>query len=152
MSNQNINNIIEHNKKKLQVLMETACLAMEGDMSARAAGKYGEHLKAKDLGNYEENFKHKIEQEGLTTTGRIGNSTPYGHYIEFGTGEYAEKGNGRKGGWFFTSPRKLNNAFALYQNKKGEYVYFTLGMKPRPIMRTAAKEMQKQIKQIFGVK
>lgn len=137
--NSNIPKILANNSKRLQTLMGVACADLEGDMQARASGKYGAALQAVDFGNYKNSFVHKISQEGLTTIGRVGNSTNYGHYIEFGTGEYAENGQGRKNGWVY------------FDAKRNKFV-FTLGMRPRPIMRTAAKERQKSIKAIFGVK
>lgn len=50
-----------------------------------------------------------------------GPNTPWAPYLEYGTGEYAEKGDGRKGGWF-------------YVDRKGQW-HFTLGMHPQPFVR-----------------
>jgi len=50
----------------------------------------------------------------------IGPETHYAPYLEYGTGEFAESGKGRKGGW-------------MYKDEKGWH--FTLGMRPRPFVR-----------------
>ena len=54
------------------------------------------------------------EQEGVAT---IGSPLENAIWEEFGTGEYALNGDGRKGGWF-------------YEDKKGNG-HFTYGKKPR---------------------
>lgn len=49
-------------------------------------------------------------------TGIVGSGLEYAIYQEFGTGEYAAKGDGRKGGW-------------AYQDDNGNW-HFTKGTKP----------------------
>jgi hypothetical protein len=53
----------------------------------------------------------------------IGPETEYAPYLEYGTGEYAAAGDGRKGGWVY----KGRNGFV-----------FTLGMRPRPYVLPSA--------------
>jgi hypothetical protein len=50
----------------------------------------------------------------------IGPETDYGLWLEYGTGEFAEGGKGRKGGW-------------VYKDANG--FHFTFGMQPRPFVR-----------------
>lgn len=74
-------------------------------------------------------------------TAYIGSSLEYAIWQEFGTGEYALNGNGRKGGW-------------VYKNfKTGEYV-FTRGNKPRRMLYHAFEQkktaVENRAKQIFG--
>lgn len=66
----------------------------------------------------------------------IGTNCEYAIYVEYGTGEFAENGNGRKGGW-------------LYKTPDGE-VHFTYGMEPRPYLRPAFRQNQKAIKDILA--
>jgi hypothetical protein len=118
--------------------MELACEYLEGDMKARATGHMGEELKAFDLGNYANSFYHKVRIDGSVIEGIVYNTAEYSPHIEFGTGEYAEDGEGRKGGWVYPDP------------KTGE-LKFTLGMKPRPVMRSSFIEGQESLKTILGV-
>lgn len=72
--------------------------------------------------------------------GYVGTNVEYAIYIEFGTGEFAENGRGRKGGW-------------VYQDPSGEW-HFTYGQPPQPYLRPAFRQNRIQIealaKQIFG--
>ena len=71
----------------------------------------------------------------------IGSSLKYSVYQEFGTGEYALEGNGRKGGWIYKS------------GKDGKF-YRTNGVKPQRMLYRAllAKKPQitSQAKKILG--
>jgi len=85
-----------------------------------------------------------ITREGDTVVAQIGPSAPYGKYLEYGTGRYAENGNGRRTPW-------------VYRGPGGRY-YTTEGMKPRPYMRPALdenrdkaiKEMQRAFRNLTG--
>ena len=72
--------------------------------------------------------------------GYVGTNVDYAIYVEFGTGEFAENGNGRKGGW-------------MYKDPSGEW-FFTRGMEPQPYLRPAFRQTKGQIealaKSIFG--
>lgn len=72
--------------------------------------------------------------------GYIGTNVEYAIYVEFGTGEFAENGRGRKGGW-------------VYQDPSGEW-FFTWGQEPQPYLRPAFRQTRKEIeslaKAIFG--
>lgn len=72
--------------------------------------------------------------------GYVGTNVEYAIYVEFGTGEFAENGRGRKGGW-------------VYQDPSGEW-FFTWGQEPQPYLRPAFRQTRKEIeslaKAIFG--
>lgn len=59
-------------------------------------------------------FQHRVEDS--THTAYIGSSDENAIWEEFGTGEHALKGNGRKGGW-------------SYKDEKGDW-WHTFGKKP----------------------
>jgi len=61
---------------------------------------------------------------------------PYYYYVEFGTGQFAEKGNGRKTPWVYFSKR-LNR-----------FVY-TTGMKAQPSLRPGLFISRNEILKIF---
>lgn len=72
--------------------------------------------------------------------GYVGSNVEYAIYVEFGTGEFAENGRGRKGGW-------------VYQDSSGEW-FFTWGQEPQPYLRPAFRQTRKEIeslaKTVFG--
>jgi HK97 gp10 family phage protein len=86
-----------------------------------------------DTGNLKGSIVHKVNESDLSVT--IGTNVEYAPYIEFGTGEFAEGGKGRKGGW-------------VYIDEKGNK-HFTLGNKPQPFLRPALLENKENILKIF---
>lgn len=62
----------------------------------------------------------------------VGSSADYAVFIEFGTGEFAENGGGRKGGWVYRS------------DKDGKW-YFTYGQPPKPFLRPAFRNNKSRI-------
>ena len=67
-----------------------------------------------DTGKTKNSFRHHVDDDSHKAT--IGSSEENAIWEEFGTGEYALEGNGRKGGW-------------AYQDAKGDW-HFTHGKKP----------------------
>lgn len=65
-------------------------------------------------GRTKNSFRHKVDDSSHTAV--IGSDYENAIWEEFGTGEHALKGNGRKGGWF-------------YEDEKGDG-HFTYGKKP----------------------
>lgn len=67
-----------------------------------------------DTGKTKGSWQHHVDDETHVAT--IGSNYENTIWEEFGTGEYALKGNGRKGGW-------------TYQDEKGDW-HHTTGKKP----------------------
>lgn len=110
--------------------MEAACLIVEAAAKANApVGTSGE-LRDK--------IDHVVKQSGGIITGQIGSPTDYAMYVEYGTGEFAENGAGRKGGW-------------SYQTPDGEW-HHTDGMQPQPFLRPAFRENKANIENVIGKK
>ncbi len=86
-----------------------------------------------DTGNLRGSITAEVDENALVA--RVGTPVEYAPYIEFGTGEYAENGDGRKGGWFYE-----------YDGNKGEKgKRFTRGSKPQPFLRPALIENKEKI-------
>lgn len=91
-----------------------------------------------DTGNLRGSITAEVDETALVA--RIGTPVEYAPYIEFGTGEFAENGDGRKGGWFYD-----------YDGNKGEKgKRFTLGNKPQPFLRPALLENKDKIAGILN--
>jgi hypothetical protein len=74
-------------------------------------------------------FRHVVDDSKHVAT--IGSSDENAIWEEFGTGEYALKGNGRKGGWF-------------YVDEEG-HGHFTRGKKPSRAMWNAYTTLKSKI-------
>lgn len=89
-----------------------------------------------DFGFLRDTIDYKLKNINGQVVGIVGSPLKYAIYVEFGTGEFAENGAGRKGGW-------------VYQDPEGEWV-FTWGQEPEPFMRDAFRQNKKQIIEIIG--
>ena len=94
-----------------------------------------------DTGALKSSFQTDSFVDTDEKTAYIGSSLEYAIWQEFGTGEYALNGNGRKGGW-------------VYKDfKLGKFV-FTRGNKPRRMLYHAFEQkktaVENRAKQIFG--
>lgn len=76
---------------------------------------------------------HYIDEAQLR--GFVGSSALYAVYVEFGTGEFAENGSGRKGGW-------------VYKSAKDGKFYHTKGIRPQPYLRPAFRTNKSRIQAI----
>lgn len=82
-----------------------------------------------DTGQTKNSFKHKVVD--AEHTAYIGSDYENAIWEEFGTGEYALEGNGRKGGWF-------------YVDDKGKG-HFTRGKKPSRAFYKAYNQLKNPI-------
>ena len=94
--------------------------AMDGRINAvleECAGELESQVKRNtrvDTSKTKNSFRHHVDDDSHTAT--IGSDNENAIWEEFGTGEHALEGNGRKGGWF-------------YVDEKGDG-HFTHGKKP----------------------
>lgn len=106
-----------------------ACLLVEGQAVALAIAQ---------TSRLKNSIDHTVDEDELV--GYVGSNVEYAVYVEFGTGEFAENGQGRKGGW-------------VYQDPSGEW-FFTWGQEPQPYLRPAFRQNKGRIealaKEIFG--
>lgn len=84
-----------------------------GELEAQVKRNYDTFPRV-DTGKTKNSFRHQVKDSEHTAY--IGSSDENAIWEEFGTGEYALEGNGRKGGWY-------------YEDAKGEG-HFTHGKKP----------------------
>ena len=87
-----------------------------------------------DTGGLRDSIGYKVDESELVAY--VGTNCEYAIYVEYGTGKFAENGNGRKGGWVYKTPN-------------GE-VHFTYGMPPQPYLRPAFRQNQKAIRDILA--
>ena len=107
----------DHSEEVKGVIEDIALAALE-----EAAGELESQVKrntAVDTGQTKGSWQHKVGGSALGGgyTAMVGSDFENSIWEEFGTGDYAAKGNGRKGGW-------------VYVDAKG-HGHFTHGKRPR---------------------
>lgn len=108
--------------------MQDCCDLVEGSAKDKAP---------KDTGALRRSITNRVEVVGNEVNGIVFTPLEYAPYIEYGTGLYAENGNGRQTPW-------------VYKDDKGKY-HYTKGYKGTtghgtPFLRTALKENEQNIK------
>lgn len=106
--------------------MQDACNLVEGAAKDKAP---------KDTGALRRSITSKIEVTGSEIDGIVFTPLEYAPYVEYGTGLYAENGNGRQTPW-------------VYRDDKGDY-HYTHGQHPQPFLRPALNENKDEIIQII---
>ena len=97
---------------------------------------------AVDNSQTKHNWNHVVDIKNREAV--VGNPLENAVWEEFGTGEYALNGNGRKGGWVYC----IDNGNKITRNKDGSMrknskykkekeFYFTLGKRPRRALHNA---------------
>ena len=107
--------------------MGKACSLVEGE---------AKHKAPKDTGALRRSITSKVEVDGDTIDGTIYTPLEYAPYVEYGTGLFAENGNGRKTGW------------AYKDEKTGETIW-TRGQHPQPYMRPALNENREKVVELI---
>lgn len=106
-----------------------ACILVEGQAVM---------LAPVDTARLRNSIDYVVDERELV--GYVGTNVEYAIYLEFGTGEFAENGRGRHGGW-------------VYKDPAGEW-HFTYGQAPQPYLRPAFRTKKSQIeslaRNIFG--
>ena len=82
-----------------------------------------------DTGQLKGSWDYRVDESKLEAT--VGNPLENAIWEEFGTGEYALEGNGRKGGW-------------KYKDAKGEW-HFTRGKTPLRAFHTAYTNLKPKL-------
>lgn len=103
--------------------MQDACDLVEGSAKYKAP---------KDTGALKRSITNRVEVIGNEVSGIVFTPLEYAPYQEYGTGLFAENGNGRKTPW-------------VYKDDKGKY-HYTHGQHPQPFLRPALKENEQNIK------
>lgn len=91
-----------------QSALEEACGELESQTKRNTKVKTGQTKNS---------WRHRVSQSGDEFTGVVGSDYENAIWEEFGTGDYALNGDGRKGGWF-------------YEDEEGNG-HFTHGKHPR---------------------
>lgn len=105
-----------------------ACRIVETTAKKNCTG-----LFKRPTGNLKASITHEIVKEHGDIAGYVGTNVEYAPYVCFGTGKFAEGGNGRETPWLYEDP------------KTGELVW-TEGQKPKPFLRPALADSAQKVK------
>ena len=109
---------IKFNDHSIEVKEAIASLAYKAiEESCGSVESQVKRNTAVDTGQTKNAWTHTVKATDNVTTGTVGNPMENAIWEEFGTGEYALNGDGRKGGWY-------------YKDEKGEW-HHTYGKHPR---------------------
>ena len=114
--------------KNLEKAMGKACATVERAAKQKAP---------KDTGALRRSIESKVESNGDEVQGIVFTPLEYAPYVEYGTGLFAENGNGRK------------DVPWLYKDDEGK-THITSGQHPQPYMRPALNENRKEIVSILA--
>ena len=112
--------------KDYTVEVKNAIAQLAGVVLEEVAGELEAQVKrntAVDTGQTKNSWQHNVKSSGDEHVATVGSPMENAIWEEFGTGEYALNGDGRKGGWY-------------YVDAKGEG-HFTYGKHPRRALHRA---------------
>ena len=112
---------------ELKKALGKACALAEGEAKKKAP---------KDNGELRRSIASKVDENSGDLVGVVYTPLEYAPYVEFGTGLFAEDGNGRK------------DVPWCYEDDKGEW-HSTRGQKPQPYLRPALHENRDNILRIL---
>ena len=124
------NEVLNAMKQQVQKALEECGLLAEGYAQVNLTEQ-----KAVDTGNLRNSITHKVVVNDQEKRCYIGTNVEYAPYVEFGTGIYAEAGDGRRTTW-------------VYKDDKGTW-HRTNGMKSRPYLRPAVSDHVDTYKQVI---
>lgn len=113
--------------ENLESALGKACALVERSAKQQAPRGTGELSRS---------ITSKVEKEGNNLVGIVYTPLEYAPYVEYGTGLFAEGGNGRK------------DVPWSYQDDKGEW-HSTSGMAPQPFLRPALNMNREEIIRIL---
>ena len=123
---------LENYSKEVKEAIEKACILWLFKVSGYMTSQVKQNTKVKS-GHTKANWSYVVDKDNLTA--QVGNVTENAIWEEFGTGEYALNGDGRKGGW-------------RYKDDEDKWV-FTRGKKPRRPLFHAFNTKKKGAKELL---
>lgn len=123
--------LTDNSAEVLEAMREQAMLGLEA-IGQEAEG-YAKEETPVDTGRLRNSIAHKVVEDEKAVY--IGTNVEYAPYLEYGTGVYADNGQGRKTPW-------------SYQDSNGNW-HTTNGMKPRHFLKKAVSEHDNHYRSIM---
>jgi HK97 gp10 family phage protein len=128
---------IETVLQRIENIVDTASIKQAmGDCCALVEGTVKTTARKGTTGDLRNSIQSKVKNDGFNVIGVIYTPLEYAPYVEYGTGLFAENGNGRKEvPWH-------------YKDEKGKW-HSTNGQKPQPFLRPALADNSEKITKIL---
>ena len=123
--------IVDHTPELKQAERRQTAIGLEA-IGLTAEG-YAKLLCPVDTGILRNSITHAVKEQDKTVV--LSTNVSYAPYVEYGTGVFAENGNGRQTPW-------------KYQDAKGNW-HTTTGSKPQPFIRPAVNNHLNEYQQIL---
>lgn len=130
--------VVDHTQEAIQKKDELVEIALEiigTKMADYAAMNLERDPRRVDTGRLKNSMTHEVHPEESAVY--VGTNVEYAPYVEYGTGKYAEGGNGRKTPWLVKVPAGAGGKWA------GK-AFITSGMKPNHFLRDALQDHEKE--------
>ncbi len=114
---------------QVKAALDGAAMAYLYEAGGELAAKVKRNTRV-DTGQLKGAWEYKVNEEKGECV--VGNPLENAIWEEFGTGEYALEGNGRKGGWY-------------YFDEKTNTVYYTKGKKPNRALQKAFNSLKTKL-------
>lgn len=129
--------VFTDNTMKVKAALSEAVVAFLHGVGGEIVSQTGRNSRAK-TGETRGSYRYVVDEGEHESTVEVGSDMENAIWEEFGTGEYALHGDGRKGGW-------------SYQDAEGQW-HFTRGKKPnQPLTRAfqnTAPKIERQLAHI----
>lgn len=149
------------NSVEVKNAIKEACVAWLHEVGGEIKSKASRNSRV-DSGQLKNSWQYKVDESKLEAL--VGSPLENAVWEEFGTGQYALKGDGRKGYWVFVkgSDKKSNNpktytlegakrAVAILRSK-GLEAYYTNGKKPQRMLQKAFDSTKSKAQQALNNK
>ena len=103
-----------------------------------------------DSGETKRKWDHLVEQNEQEAKVTIGNPLENAIWEEFGTGEYALNGDGRRGGWYIfadDAPELAKYNMKVVYGKDGKKFYYTKGKPPSRALYKAWEQNKSKVQE-----
>lgn len=118
------------NTVKVKNAIQDKGLAVIEEVTGELESQVKRNTRVK-TGKTKNSWKHIVKEDGDMIVGTVGSNDENAIWEEFGTGEHALAGNGRKGGWY-------------YEDADGEW-HHTFGKKPSRALHKAFSSLKNKI-------
>lgn len=108
-----------------------------------------------DQGDTKGSYDYKVIEGSDESTVYVGSPLENAIWEEFGTGEYALHGDGRKGGWYIPEEKltaKAKSKMRKVVGKNGKVFYYTKGKKPNRPMYKAITALRPKLQRMLEQK
>lgn len=151
----------EDNTIKVLNALDNAYIAWLYEAAGELEAQAKRNTKVGKISGGKTKGKWKYEVDESSKEAVVGNTEETSIWLEFGTGEYALNGDGRKGGWYIPIGNGQGQIseevvkayhFKTAYGKDGKKYAYTTGMKPQRPLYTAFTNCKTKIQKAFAEK